>query len=109
MDFGYHFRQRKSNPRFTPIHPDMPLPHVRARFVVFHRSKIGEARMPTGVQIDATRFYDSTIFDALEIGQGTIRRAQREGALRFVRKGQRPIYLGQWILDWLNADANSPR
>ena len=34
--------------------------------------------------------------------------ARRTGALRFSRRGRQVFYRGEWILDWLLSDAESP-
>jgi hypothetical protein len=57
------------------------------------------------VEIDPERIYDDdALFAALELRQATLARARRCGELRYTRKGQRTLYLGRWILDWLEAD-----
>jgi hypothetical protein len=59
-----------------------------------------------GVQIRPDCFYDDeAIHAALEIPPKTLARARRSGELRFVRKGQRTLYLGRWLLAWLEADS----
>ena len=59
-----------------------------------------------GVEIDPERIYDDdSLFAALELRQATLARARRFGELRFTRKGQRTLYLGRWILEWLASDA----
>ena len=35
----------------------------------------------------------------------TVARARRDGKLRFARQGHRILYLGQWVVDWLQADS----
>jgi hypothetical protein len=42
---------------------------------------------------------------ALGIPSATLDRARREGALRYTRKGRRVLFLGRWILNWLEADS----
>jgi hypothetical protein len=62
--------------------------------------------MVSSVQIDpGSVFDDGAIYVALGITEATLARARRTGALRFTRKGRRTLYMGQWILDWLKADA----
>ncbi len=40
----------------------------------------------------------------LGIGSQTFATARRSGELRSVRKGQRILYLGTWVIAWLTAD-----
>ena len=39
------------------------------------------------------------------ISAESLARARQVGELRHTRKGRRILYLGQWILDWLEQDA----
>jgi hypothetical protein len=48
---------------------------------------------------------DGAVLSALHIPTATLARARREGRLRYSRQGRRVLYLGQWLLDWLEADA----
>jgi hypothetical protein len=58
------------------------------------------------VHIDPTGIYDDALlYAALEVSAATLVRARRAGRLRFTRQGRRVLYLGQWVLDWLKADA----
>jgi hypothetical protein len=41
----------------------------------------------------------------LDAGPATLAAARRFGALRAVKKGRRVVYLGEWVLAWLNAEA----
>jgi len=38
---------------------------------------------------------------ALGITSATLATARRQRRLRFSRKGRRTLYLGQWVIDWL--------
>ena len=56
--------------------------------------------------IEPRAYYDDgLIYQSLQISPSTLAKARKCGALRFTRKGQRTLYLGQWLLDWLNTDA----
>jgi hypothetical protein len=56
--------------------------------------------------IDPTAIYDDgAVLMALDIPTATLARARRDGRLRYTRQGRRALYLGQWLLDWLAADA----
>ena len=56
------------------------------------------------VTIDRDAIYDD---DALNLSIGLSRtalaKARREGSLRYTRQGHRVVYLGQWIIDWLDS------
>lgn len=47
---------------------------------------------------------DGALYLALGLTPATLARARRSGELRFMRKGKRTLYLGQWVLDWIKAD-----
>jgi hypothetical protein len=34
-----------------------------------------------------------------------LRRGRRSGLLRYSRPSKRPLYLGQWVIDWLQAQS----
>jgi hypothetical protein len=58
------------------------------------------------VRIEPDGIYDDLlVHSALDISTATLAQARRSGALRHTRKGGRTLYLGQWILDWLLAEA----
>jgi hypothetical protein len=44
---------------------------------------------------------DCQICVSLGVSKGARAAARRSGALRFTRKGSRVLYLGRWILAWL--------
>jgi hypothetical protein len=51
---------------------------------------------------------DVLLYAVLGVSQQTLSRARAAGELRFVRKGQRTLYLGRWVLDWLTGDTPAP-
>jgi hypothetical protein len=54
------------------------------------------------VRIEPTGIYDDgALYHALEVGSTTLARARRAGKLRFTKKGNRILYLGAWVLEWL--------
>jgi hypothetical protein len=60
--------------------------------------------MPGPVVISPNAVYDDTLLCvALDISANTLTQARRSGHLRHTRKGNRVLYLGQWVLDWLAA------
>lgn len=52
-------------------------------------------------------YHDGDARLILGLTDATIRRARREGRLRFTRQGRRVLYLGQWLLDWLEAEGTA--
>lgn len=61
--------------------------------------------MVNPISIDPQAIYDDgAISIALGLPSATLIQARRKGKLRYSRKGKRIFYLGQWLLDWLNAD-----
>ena len=62
--------------------------------------------MIDGVPIHANAVYDDAAIQvSLGIGSKALSKARRSGELQFSRKGRRILYLGQWVLDWLETDA----
>lgn len=56
----------------------------------------------SALTIDPTGVYDDgTLVLALGLTHATLARARREGRLRYTRKGRRVLYLGRWLLAWL--------
>jgi hypothetical protein len=63
--------------------------------------------MVSPVCIEPQAIYDDgAISLALDIPSAAVVRARRGGRLRYTRQGRRVLYLGQWVLDWLAADAD---
>jgi len=58
------------------------------------------------LSIEPSALYDD---GALQLAAGltpaTLARARRSGRLRHTRQGKRVLYLGQWLLDWLEAES----
>ena len=44
---------------------------------------------------------DGALVLGLGVTHAALAQARREGELRYTRKGRRVLYLGQWIIDWL--------
>jgi len=58
----------------------------------------------TEIQIEPDGVYDDDrVYLAWEVSAQTLARARREGRLRFSRQGRRILYLGRWLLEWLQA------
>jgi hypothetical protein len=74
-------------------------------------SNLGE--LPTGGQASLTTntvrieregiYNDHLLTESLGVSTETLARARDEGRLRYARKGDRILYMGQWVLDWLSS------
>jgi hypothetical protein len=51
---------------------------------------------------------DTSLFETLGLTPTALASARRAGTLRYTRQGKRTLYLGRWILDWLEAAAAKP-
>jgi hypothetical protein len=62
--------------------------------------------MLAGVELQPDAIYDDgALVMSLGIASASLVRARRTGQLRYRRVGQRCLYLGRWVLDWLNGTA----
>ena len=52
-------------------------------------------------------YSDDALSVTLGIPRATLLRARRLGHLRHARTGQRILYLGQWVRDWLEREAGT--
>lgn len=58
--------------------------------------------MIKGFKIDPEAWYDTTaVRRELGITDTSIRSARLTGELRFSKRGQRYLYQGEWLLNWL--------
>lgn len=56
--------------------------------------------------IEPSQVYDDgALSAAMGLSSATLAAARRSGRLRFTRQGKRILYLGRWLLDWLEADS----
>ncbi len=46
---------------------------------------------------------DLELYELLELSSQTLSRARSNHQLQYSRLGNRTLYFGQWILDWINA------
>lgn len=61
-----------------------------------------------GFLVDATAIYDDgTLVLALGVSTTALAKARKAGRLRFTRQGQRTLYLGRWLLDWLETESTA--
>jgi len=58
------------------------------------------------VRIEPEALYDDgALHVALGLTAAALASARRAGTLRFTRQGKRTLYLGKWILAWLEVEA----
>lgn len=63
--------------------------------------------MHNAVSIEPTAVYDDgSLFVLLGLSANVLSGARRARTLRFTRKGHRTLYLGRWVLDWLEAESH---
>jgi hypothetical protein len=66
--------------------------------------------MIKAVSIEPMGVYDDTSLQAsIGISPTSLAQARRSGKLRFARTGKRVLYLGRWIIEWLEQDAAEGR
>jgi hypothetical protein len=66
--------------------------------------------MPDTITIQPTGIYATHDLCAmLDVSPQTVADARRTGALRFVRRGRRVIFLGEWVLCWLRDEREEAR
>jgi hypothetical protein len=59
--------------------------------------------MHAAFRIDPDAVYDDgAVVLSLDISSATLVRARRDGALRYRRVGRRAVYLGRWLIEWLD-------
>jgi hypothetical protein len=59
------------------------------------------------VRIEPEALYDDgSLRQTLGLTPATLAAARRAGSLRYSRCGQRTLYLGRWLLDWLEHGAH---
>lgn len=62
---------------------------------------------PTRIEREAI-YDDGTARHQLGLAKTALARAREEGSLRFVRSGNRIVYLGEWLLDWFRTAGGKP-
>ena len=64
--------------------------------------------MPATIRIDPQAFYeDGQVRLLLGVTSATLVRERRSGRLRHRRVGQRTLYQGQWLIDWLTQERDA--
>jgi hypothetical protein len=51
---------------------------------------------------------DTSLYETVGLTPTALATARRAGTLRYTRQGKRTLYLGRWIIDWLEAAAVKP-
>ncbi len=65
--------------------------------------------MYSGFSIDPNAIYgEGDLVLGLGITQAALLKARRAGQLRFIRKGKRVLFRGQWLLDWVDGNTCRP-
>jgi hypothetical protein len=59
------------------------------------------------LRIAADALYDDGALMVAGFSSVGLRRARRSGRLRFAKQGNRIVYLGRWLLDWLESEGES--
>jgi hypothetical protein len=59
---------------------------------------------PARIEPDAW-YSDCDLRVVLRMSEGTLRRARRDGSLRFSRRGITTFHRGQWVIDWLSGQS----
>jgi hypothetical protein len=60
--------------------------------------------MTSPVEVSPNAIYDDgALYLQVGIAPNATAKARREGKLRYLRVGRRVLYLGQWLLDWLDS------
>ncbi len=59
---------------------------------------------PVLIELEAL-YDDGALQQALGLTASALASARRAGTLRYIRKGKRTLYKGNWILSWLEAEA----
>jgi hypothetical protein len=63
---------------------------------------------PVRIEPDAL-YDDGSLYQLIGLTQTSLLAARRGGRLRYSRQGNRVIYLGCWILQWLESTGEGPR
>jgi hypothetical protein len=62
------------------------------------------------VLIEPVAVYDDgALRQALGLTPATLAAARKSGALRYCRQGYRTLYMGAWILDWLDDESTAAK
>jgi hypothetical protein len=54
-------------------------------------------------------FDDGALYQAFGLTAAALAAARRAGALRYTRQGKRTLYLGRWVLNWLESASSQPQ
>jgi hypothetical protein len=54
-------------------------------------------------------YREDALIQILNLPREALRRARRDGLLRYSRPGKTPLYRGSWVISWLEAQSVSTR
>jgi hypothetical protein len=64
--------------------------------------------MIAGITINPDTVYDDgALYVEFGLSAAALARARRSGRLCFTRQGNRVLYLGEWVLQWLRSSGES--
>jgi hypothetical protein len=60
---------------------------------------------PVVVELKPEAIYTTDALGDFGLSAAALRRARLAGKLRFTRQGNKTLYLGRWLLDWLESES----
>jgi hypothetical protein len=61
--------------------------------------------MIAGINLEPVAVYDDgALYCSFGLSAAALARARRSGHLRYTRQGNRVLYLGEWVTEWLRSD-----
>ncbi len=65
--------------------------------------------MIAGTNIEPAGFYDDlAVKRLLDISEQDQKKGRDFGDLKYTKKGRQILYRGQWLIDWLQPEADTP-
>jgi hypothetical protein len=59
--------------------------------------------MVVAIRIEPNQYYDQAgVCETLDIATQSLQKECREGRLRYVKRGGKRFFRGQWLIDWLD-------
>jgi hypothetical protein len=69
-----------------------------------------ETRMHKPITVEPTALYDDgSLHILLGLTPTSLAKARQAGTLRYSRKGNRILYLGRWVLEWITVDGTAAK
>lgn len=70
---------------------------------------MAEAQTTNPISLDPSTFYDEVSASrALRVPASTLAKARKDRAIRYSRRGQRVLYRGDWLAEWVSAGEVPP-